>query len=293
MKDSITEILNDPSYKLYVTAFISLFIFITGGIIKYSFSQFRAYQKRRSLRNIIRILLINTIKELKSSELHMYEFCKTVSVKHNASWNLIHKQLTYLNTFYEFSFSETYNAFQKKRQWQIGIKNKELAFHKFWALLRVLTFTENQIESNLKLMVDKHNEYHNKYKDSLSQFRLNFDHLMIEVNGKKIPNEISKDLADYLGKQDLIWHKWEQQGEETRMNYYRTYSTVVKPSLELLRENSMLKITKVFDKDLLDCTHQFMQMEGLLNSYKNQFYSHYLNYRTARRKLVVIVRILK
>ena len=289
MKESIIEILDNPSYKIYVTAIISLFIFITGGLIKYLFQKNKEYYKRKDLRRTILILLTNTIDELKTSELNMFNFYKTITVDYNKSWNLIHKQLTYLDTFYEFDFSDIYSAFRKKRKWGFyGKTKKELAFHKFWSLLRIVAFTQTQIEPDLKSMVKKHIDYHNKYKDSLSKFRLNFDHLMMDIDGEKTPAEI-----DYLKKQNIIWYEWEQLDEEIRTDYNKTYNMVIKPSLELLRSNLRLLVTKTFDKDLLDCTHQYIQLEALLKTYNNQFYNHYLSYRVARKKLTVITKILE
>jgi hypothetical protein len=141
-------------------------------------------------------------------------------------------------------------------------------------------------------MVNKHIEYHNKYKDALGKFRLNFDHLMLKVDGKKIPSEISLELAEYIKKQDLIWFQWQELDENKRTDYNITYNTVIKPSLDLVKEYYKLEITKVFDKDLLDCTHQFIQMDALLKNYKNQFYSHYLSYRIVRRKMKIINQII-
>jgi hypothetical protein len=293
MKEIINELVNNPDYKIYLTALVSLFIFITGGIIKYLFQKYNEYRKRKDIRNTIKILVSKTIDELKISESNMFKFQKTISISYNQSWNLVQKQLTYLDTFYEFSFSEIYEAYRIKRKWNFCNKEKkEISFHKLWALLKVLKFTENRIEPDLITMVNKHIEYHNKYKDALGKFRLNFDHLMLKVDGKKIPSEISLELAEYIKKQDLIWFQWQELDENKRTDYNITYNTVIKPSLDLVKEYYKLEITKVFDKDLLDCTHQFIQMDALLKNYKNQFYSHYLSYRIVRRKMKIINQII-
>ncbi|MCT4666034.1 MAG: hypothetical protein N4A45_12465 [Flavobacteriales bacterium] len=291
MKETLWDFINNPANKIYFTAIISLFIFITGGIVKYLFQKSNEFKKRKDIRNTIKILISKTISELEVSESNVFKFHKTVSIEHNQSWSLTHKELTYLDTFYELKFTDIYEAYRIKRKWKFCFCNRkkdEISFHKLWASLKVLKFTENRIEPDLITMVDKHIGYHNKYKDALGKFRLNFDHLMVEVNGKELPSKI----AEFINKQDLIWFDWQNLDEDKRTDYYITYNYVIKPSLDLIKEYYELEITKVFDKDLLDCTHQYIQMQALLNTYKNQFYSHYLSYRTVRRKMKVINRII-
>ena len=281
MIDWINELFGIKN-EVSVPIIISLIVFITGGIVNYSFQKIKEFNERIKLRKTFVLLLNRTQTDLKSKEKNTQKFYKTIKVVNNESWNLTHGPISYLDTFFELNFSDIYAAYRKKFFWSFcNRKKKEKPFHKIWSILRNLKFVESQIEPNMTSMISKFNEYHNKYNDALTSYRKVFDDLMRDTNGTKMP----KKEATFLMSQDAIWHKWEQLEENERVKYHITYNQVVKPILELLRNNSDLQITKIFDVELLDCAHQYIQMETLLKSYHTQFYSHYLTYRASRRSL--------
>lgn len=265
-----------------VPIIISLIVFVIGGLVKYSFQKIREYNERIKLRKTFYLLIERTLVDLKLKEKNTRDFYKTLKVDHNESWNLIHGPISYLDTFFELDFSDIYYSFRKRFFWSFcSRKKKEEAFHRVWSILRNLRFIESQIEPNMTSMVSKFSEYHGKYNNALTSYRKVFDDIMRDTNGTKMPKKDAKFLMD----QDAIWHKWEQLEEDERVKYHITYNQAVKPILKLLRENSDLQITKVFDVQLLDCAYQYIQIETLLKNYQMQFYSYYLTYRASRRLL--------
>lgn len=284
--NDIFGIENDVS----VPIIISLIVFITGGIIGYIFQKIREYQHRIRLRKTFLLLVDQTATNLKSKEKHTRNFYPTLKVEHNGSWSLTNSPISYLDTFFELDFTEVYSAFRKKFFWSCSNRElKEKAFHKVWAILRNLKFVESQIEPNLNAMVSKFSEYHNLYNSSINKYRKFFDDVMRDTDGKEIP----KKLAQFLMAQDKLWHKWEQQDETERVKYFVTYNQIVKPVIQLVKDNSDLPITKEIDVALLDCAHQFIQMDTLLKNYHEQFYVHHIAYRASRRSLKKTLKILK
>jgi hypothetical protein len=283
--NNIFGITNDVS----VPILISLIVFITGGFITYIFDKISAYQQRVQLRNTFLLLINQTTINLKTKEKYFQLFFPTLNVEHNDSWSLTNSPLSYLDTFFELNFADLYNAFRKKIFWSCSNKNlKNKAFHKVWSILRNLKFIESQIESNLNEMITKFTVYQNKYNESLLSYRKFFDDIIRDKNGKELP----KELANFIVAQDKLWYKWEQKEESDRVKYFVTYNEIVKPVIELLKVNSSLPITKEIDVALLDCAHQYIQMEALLHAYQDLFYSHYMSYKASRRSLNKILKIL-
>jgi hypothetical protein len=122
---------------------------------------------------------------------------------------------------------------------------------------------------------------------------MNFiDDSNFEYNGLK-RNDKTKRVFDYLTGRGEIWKNWFEIGEPDRIGYYSTYNNIVLPIIELNKKYPELKMTKVSDRILVDCLHNYAEMENSLGLYYSKFRNFYFQYRIERRRIKICLSQLK
>lgn len=276
---------NDVSVPIVVT----LIIFITGGLISYVFIWLKNLFKRKQLRKTLLFLIARTEYDLKSQEKNLHKFYKALNVEDKDNLNLTYSSIGYIDTFFELDFNEIYSAYRKRFFWRFWNRQiREKAFHIIWETLRNIRYIETRIEPDFRFLNSKLNEHHNKYNDSMTSLRKFFDDTRRDHQGKEVPVKFGM----FIKKLDKIWLDWTKLDEKERVRYFVTYNQIVKPTWNLISKYPNLPIIKQMDLPLLNCMHQFNQMDSLLNSYKELFHSHYIFYRKSRKRLNKASKIL-
>ena len=276
--------------EVSVPILISLIVFLVGGLAKYILSRINDYNERLKTRTTIFLLIKEVIPDLKVKEKHTAEFYPTLTPSHRHSWQLKYTTVNYLETFFDLDFNEVYYAFRKKFFWSCSKRIKNRAFHRIWATLRNLKFFENRIEKDLEDLTYRFGMFHKNYVEKLDIFRKKNDQMRMQFNGR-IPKSETR-LLNYLNAQNKIWTDWKEIDSEERTAYYTTYNHLVLPILELNRNNIELSFTNENTNALLDCVHQYIEIENVLKIYQNTFKLHSRNYRNGNRVLKKCLEII-
>jgi hypothetical protein len=132
---------------------ITLLVFITGWIFNLIININKKISTNRRARLTFKFLIKQTVKELKQKEKQTKTFYSTLNIYNSGNWGLVHKPLSYLDTFDKLNYMETYLASRKKCILSLSNKLKEKAFHKTWSIIKSLDFVENKINPDLDKMI--------------------------------------------------------------------------------------------------------------------------------------------
>ena len=89
---------------------------------------------------------------------------------------------------------------------------------------------------------------------------------------------------------DKIWVEWQKC--EDRTNFFVTYNQLVKPALELNKNNPQIQVTQESNNHLLACTYQYIEMENTLKISQDIFKNYFENYRASRKLLKKCLEII-
>lgn len=275
-----------------IPTIISIIVFLTGGIASFLFLRITEYRKRKTLRKTFVLLINEVIKNLKRKEQNLKEFYPQISLTHEEGWFLPHKTVSYLDTIFEMDFNSLYHAFRKKFYWrccpaQISTK----AFHRVWGILRDLKFLEQSINQHIDGLPQRFGKYHERYGDKLDTFRKFHDELAAKTEGMVVTDE-NKEEAEYLQAQDRIWYDWQQLDESNRTHFHTTYTNLVVPSLALNKKYQQLPYILDSNNILLECTHQYIEIENTLRVYNKVFKDYFWSYRHAHLLLAKSLEII-
>ncbi len=268
--------------EVSVPILVSLIVFIIGGFTSYLFTTISSHYDRKRQRKTFLFLLEEVLSDLKIKEKHTLAFYPKIKIDHKGSWNLPFKTIGYLPTFFELDFNSIYFSFRKKFFWSFSTNLKNKAFNKVWSILRNLAFLESKLEEDLEKMVSRFDVFHKQYGNKLEEYRKFHDDVSRQINGVKFPVS-EKQAYDYYMALDKIWLEW--QNAEDRTNFFVTYNQLVKPALNLNRNNPQIQVTQESNNHLLACTHQYIEMENTLEISQKTFKNYYENYRTSEKIL--------
>ncbi len=267
---------------------ITLLVFITGWIFNLIIHIIKKISTNRRARLTFKFLIKQTVKELKQKEKQTKTFYSTLNIYNSGNWGLVHKPLSYLETFDKLNYMETYLASRKKCILSLSNKVKEKAFHKTWSIIKSLDFVENKINPDLDKMIIKYQEYHNAYNSSLEKLYQEYENIREKNNNKKL----DENYYFFLIELDVIVNYWTIQNQTTSRTFYNTHEMIVKQIILLLEKHQRNVDINKFSKPALDCVHQFNQMDTVLKTYKDLFKSNYFLYRKHRITLNKIIDIL-
>lgn len=276
-----------------VPTFISLIVFIVGGLTSYLLSRINEYNNRKKTRKAFCALLPEVISDLKIKERQTANFYLTIKPDHPGSWFLPYTNVNYLPTFFQLDFNEIYHSFQKKFFWHFfSRKLSNRSFHRIWAILRNLKFLEEKITNDLEKMIMRFDGFHKQYNEKLGEYRDYHDDFGNRMNGTQIPNT-ETELIKYLDDLNEIWKTWKDLDEKTRTGFYVTYNNLIKPILELNNNNPNILMVQGSTSILLECSHQYMEIVNILSVYERTFRNYFWNYRSAKRLLEKCLKIIK
>lgn len=268
--------------EVSVPILVSLIVFIVGGITSHFFRTISSYYDRKRQRKTFIFLIKEVISDLEVKEKHTLKFYPTIKVNHKGNWNLPFKTIGYLPTFFELDFNSVYFSYRKKIFWSCKPNLKNKAFHTTWSVLRNLAFIESKLEEDLEKMVTRFDVFHKEYGNKLEEYRKFHDDITRKINGVKFPAS-EKQAYDYYMTLDKIWVDWQKGDEKERTRFFVTYNHLIKPALDLNRNNPQVDVTQESNNHLLACTHQYIEMENTLKIYQATFKNYYENYRASRR----------
>lgn len=273
-----------------VPVFITLFVFFTGGLVNFLFKLYASVISKKNTRSTFRKLIERTIKELRKKEKYMKVLIDTLNIEYGGNWSLTYVNLSYIDTFFDFNYTDIFIAFNRK--YSLCTKQKglrETAFHRTWSLLRGLKFIEEPSYNMLKIMIDKYNIHKNLYGDGLENYQKSFEKVAIAIDGQSI----NKTYAEFFSKLDKIFSDWQQKDPATRTFPFITYTDIIFPSLEVCKKYSKIPDSRIFMSSLLQSTNEFMEMKNVLIMCRKQYYHYYYFYRTSCRLLEKILLILR
>lgn len=271
------------SNEVSVPTLISIIVFVIGGLVNYFFVKLKEFNSRKSNRETFRHLIKEIVKDLKIKERNLSKFYPQITIEREDTWSFKHRNIIYLETIFEFNFSEIYCSFRKQFSFSTNGKLKLKAFHKVWALLRRYKFYEDKVIENLDNLTKSFNEQTEKYSVLLEKYRE-----LKEENDYKYKNHSNSDedieTKLFLDKENEIWFLWEDFGEIKTHHFY-SYNNLVLPLLKLNRKHSDLEITLDYAKILVICELEYHRMESIINSYNDLFKDYYLGYRRDHKLL--------
>ncbi|MBZ9626650.1 hypothetical protein LB450_00915 [Psychroflexus sp. CAK1W] len=281
------------SNEVSVPTLISIIVFLIGGLVNYLFSKLKEYNLRKSNRETFRHLLKEVCKDLKTKEKNLLKFYPQINLKREETWRFKHRDIIYLETIFEFDFIEIYYSFRKQFSFSLNKKLKSKTFHKIWALLRKYKFYEHKIIQDLDNLTKSHSEQLERYNFNMEKYRelkeLNHHKYMVESVSNK---EKDIEIKLFLEKENEISYSWADLGE-IRTHYFYSYNNLVKPLLELNREQSDLAITLEYGKILVQCELEYQQLESIINSYNHIFKDYYLGYKRDHKLLKKYLELIK
>lgn len=273
-----------------VPVLITLFIFFTGVTITYLFKRYDEFVSKRNTRITFRKLIERTIKEIRLKEKHLKQLIDTLHIEHSGNWKITHVNLSYLDTFFDFNYIDIFIAFNNKSLFfSRNRSQRENAFHKSWSLIRGLKFIEKPSYNSLEIMIDKFNNYNDSYSDGLESYRQKFDKEILAINGQKL----DKIRAEFYSKLDGVYSDWQLKNSKCKTRPSVTYKEIVDPSMEICRQYAKVPECRSFNIPLMQATNGFMQMKNVVDAYRIQYRHYYYFYRTSRRLLEKILKILK
>lgn len=90
--------------EVSVPTVISLFVFITGGIVNYLFIKIREFNDRKINRNTFYVIVKEFFKDLRKREKTIAEFYPQLSVTNENSFVVKQSIISYLDTVFEIDF---------------------------------------------------------------------------------------------------------------------------------------------------------------------------------------------
>lgn len=272
---------------------ITLLVFITGGLITFIYNRIKSYQKRKDIRDIFRVMVIEIIKDCEIREQNTKIFYEKFTTEHIGNWSLSISRINYLNTLFELDFNEVFQSFESNINSSFcGKKIKKIAFHKIYANLDNLRYLEGFIKSDMQDFISDFNRHHNKYKESISKFsdmvdvlRFDFQHSLPLIQGRSVEE-------DYMIETEQIWQKWLAIDNNKRVHFKSTYDNLIEPTLTLNRKPHGLSFTLEMNKHLMECKTQYIEMDSILERGYLTFKNHNFNYRASRRILTKCMDVL-
>lgn len=269
---------------------ISLVVFIIGGLVNYIRKSLQEYFNRKRIRKTFRLLIKEVVAELKIKEKLTKSFYSKISINLNSNWEFNYATISYLETFFELNFNETYYSFRKVFFWNFCNKSGNRAFHLIWAILRKLKFFEERLQIDINDFEAKYNKCIEGYNSKLEEYRMYHDRLTEVIKNKDV-KEMDTEVYSYLKKQDEHWVSWQNLDENNRTTPYMTYNYIIKPILQLNRE-STLPIARESDDFLLGCTNQYIELENVFDTYKKVFKNYCWYYRKSYRVLIACLKLI-
>ena len=274
--------------------FITLLVFLTGGIISFIYNRIKLYRQRKDLREIFRVMITEITRMCKMKEEQTRRFYPNLTTKYQGNWSLNFTRINYLHTVFELEFHQVFQAFETYINLSFcNRKLKKKAFHKIYSHLDNIRYFEDFVKPDIDSFISDFNRHHAKYKESISKFNEMIDLLKFDLqnNLPLIPGRSSID--DYMIETEKIWRKWLLLDEKERVHYKTTYDMLIEPSLVLNRKTQDLQFTLKMNRHLMDCKTQIIEMENILNRGFLTFKNHTFNYRTTRRVLKKCLESLK
>ena len=272
------------------TIIITLTVFILGQFATYLFKIFNKKKDYRDLRFTVKIVLQRIIKNLKNKEESIREFYNTLSPEYTGIVSLNTNSIDYIDSYFDLNSSQVILAFRTKFQYNLNSKFKNEAFYTIRPILKNLEQLNERLSKNADVLETRFAEYHKSYNSSLMEYRNNLERLKSDLKDVDNSNIDKAKLIEI----DKIHYAWQQLdlGEKERVRYLVTYENIVKPLLKIDRSNQNLQIFNFLDPYLLNCSHQFDQIQTLMAKYQEQYRWDYLSVRKSRRLLIRIIRIL-
>ncbi|THD31916.1 MAG: hypothetical protein DI588_09970 [Flavobacterium johnsoniae] len=280
------------SNEVSVPTFISIIVFIVGGVISYFYNLIRNYRANKNIRIIFRMILKEIINDLRIKEGQMKRFYPTVNMSHKDAWILPFVTVGYLETMFELDYSNNFSAF--KRKFYIRKKLKYKAFHRIWAFLRDIKYLEDRLERTTGELMENFNLITEQYSDKIVAFsefcRKHLESIDEQISPPetKIDQDIlrfSQELSDIFKRDSLS-----NQNEGTYMQ--RTYKNLVMPILVLTENNKHLKVSFECNVMLQKIKVDYKAMDNLIIIYQRKFKNYYRTYRVSSRVLKVCLKIL-
>ena len=269
---------------------ISIVVFVTGGVIKYLFIKLTEYNSRKANRNTYRTLLNEVIKDLNIKEMNMAKFYPQIILTREEPFCFYQNTVSYLDIIFEFDFKDIYFSFIKTFTFNSNKKLKHKAFHKTWAILRKLKYSEEKLLDDLKDFSEKYNNKLSEYNNNLERYREHSEQEFHKYINLK-PLNTNRELRDFLRKEENVFISWGDLGD-IRTHYYSSYINLVLPLLKLNREYSKLPNTLDNGRLLVICELSYKEIESVINSHHLIFKFYHSNYRRDQRILKKCLKII-
>lgn len=269
------------------TIVITLTIFILGFILTGVMNIIRAYNSRKSIRNLFIDLLIEVSKTALKQADYFKSFEDILSIENKDFFRLKKTPINHLDNLSKLSINAFHEAYFTGFENIFCRKIRQKAFNKIWIHISSLSFWEEKHHNELKDFINKFNSYENKRNDELETWRKISDQLIYMAQQQNVEGK----LREYFTKYDKIVYTWQNAGQNT--HYFVVQRDLIEPLRKLNREYKELPFVLTLTNPLLGVTSGYENLVSLLNVNKITYHSHYQSYKNSGRIIAKAIKILK
>lgn len=272
------------------TIITTLLVFIVGFILTVLSRAILAYLKRRSTRLLILNFITNYCDQIENQSKGFAKSSEQFRFKDKSNYTMRIRAFTQLDLgnsqVFEAFFTGIENIVCKKESRNL----KRKAFNKIWEILSSVEFWSKRSIDDLKLFNERNDNHQDLRNAAIDQHRRLFERVMIETQNQTTN---SKDFFEYLTLYDKVISDYQKLPNLTFPKV--AHENLVLPLRKLNSSYGKMGFLIALDLNdpLMTASHQYDNLENLLNEFRKLFLDRSWQFRGYRRYLQKSVAILK
>lgn len=252
---------------------ITLFVFVCSFLFQFILKRANDLSDRNKNRDFFKLLLEDFCKKVMKQAESYQKFHASIDFS-NDQFIFNRATISSINTFEKLDqkvvFNSYFNGIENRFRCQKKMRLK--SFMKIFDSIDSVKFWHEQSFQSVDKFLERYSQINQLRNDAISLHMQNMLQYVHPLHGKPIDT-----IPQYLKEVDNIHSAWQQLPNLKRADIIQ--EELISKLIALIQKNEKEPLTSELITPLLEASHQFDQLSGLLNSYRGQLNSYYHSFR--------------